>query len=73
MHNKWILIIEIFNYRLKNDTTYKETEHELYKNFIDVKSLISKKIYTFILVAVDGNTTKGSNAVDIEAPITGTF
>lgn len=61
------------NCRLKDDTIFKETEYELYKNFIDVKSLKSKKLYTFIIVAVDGNNTKESNAIDVESPITGTF
>jgi len=60
-------------FRLKGDNLYEETKPELDKNFIDVKGLKAGELYEFIVVAVDGDTMKESDVVEIEASSTGKF
>ncbi|XP_050425383.1 neuroglian isoform X2 [Adelges cooleyi] len=57
-------------YRLKGDTLFEETLPELDKDFIDVKGLKPGELYEFIVVAVDGETTRQSDPVEIEASST---
>ena len=52
---------------------YEETKPELDMNFIDVKGLKPGELYEFVVVAVDVNTTKESDIVEIEALSTDTF
>ncbi|KAF0760773.1 neuroglian-like isoform X1 [Aphis craccivora] len=54
-------------YKLKSDYLYEETEHEFYKNFIDIKGLKPENLYEFIVVAVDGDIIQQSDTVEIEA------
>ncbi|XP_025407502.1 neuroglian-like [Sipha flava] len=57
-------------YKLKGDNLYEKTNPELDKNYIDVKGLKPEEVYEFIVVAVDGDTMKDSDIVEIEASST---
>lgn len=50
---------------------YEETKPELDNTDIDVKGLKPGELYEFIVVAVDGDTMKESDVVEIEASSTG--
>ncbi|XP_050520545.1 neuroglian isoform X2 [Daktulosphaira vitifoliae] len=57
-------------YRLKGDTLYEQTQPELDKNFIDIKGLKPGETYEFLLVAVDGEISRPSDPVEVEASST---
>lgn len=50
---------------------YEETKPELDNNFIDVRGLKPGEMYEFVVVAVDGDTMKESDTVEIEASSSG--
>lgn len=52
---------------------YEETKPELDNTDIDVKGLKPGELYEFIVVAVDGDTLRESDVVEIEASSTGRF
>lgn len=64
------MYIELFTYRLKGEYEYKETEPEYETNVTDVKNLTPGELYEFIIVAVDGDIKKESDAIQIEASST---
>ncbi|XP_050421632.1 neuroglian-like isoform X2 [Adelges cooleyi] len=53
-------------YRFKGDTIFVETPPELDKNYIDVGGIKSMRLYEFIVVAVDGETTRQSDPLEIK-------
>lgn len=69
----YLICIELFSHRLKGDNLYEKTNPELDKTYIDVKGLKPEEVYEFIVVAVDGDTMKDSDVVEIEASSTGIF
>lgn len=65
-----VIYIELFIYRLKGENEYKETEPEYEMNATDIKNLMPGELYEFIIVAVDGDVQKESDAIQIEASST---
>lgn len=63
----------ILIFRLKGDNLYEKTKPELEDNEIDVKGLKPGELYEFVVVAVDGDTMRESDVVEIEASSTGNF
>jgi len=52
---------------------YEKTKPELEDDEIDVKGLKPGELYEFVVVAVDGDTMRESDIVEIEASSTGNF